>query len=83
MAKAKKTSKPESGSRAAQPAAGAISSDRSVIRIRWERRNIVTLLAGLAAVVLGYVLLSQGSVTAAPILLVGGYCVLIPLAFMI
>jgi hypothetical protein len=29
------------------------------------------------------VLLSQGSVTAAPVLLVAGYCVLIPLAFIL
>ncbi|MBZ0269280.1 hypothetical protein K8I85_14090 [bacterium] len=59
------------------------SGDRSGVRIRWERRNITLLGAGLAAVVLGYVLLSQGDVTAAPLLLVAGYCVLIPLAFIL
>lgn len=52
-------------------------------RVRWERRNVSLLGAGLAAVALGYVLLSQGDVTAAPLLLVGGYCVLIPLAFIL
>ena len=62
---------------------GKPAVDRPAIRIRWERRNVSLLGAGLAAVALGYVLLSQGDVTAAPLLLVGGYCVLIPLAFIL
>ena len=38
------------------------------------------LLAALASIVLGYVLLGPAeSMTLAPILLVGGYCVLMPL----
>ncbi len=53
------------------------------IRIRWEKRNRILMGAGLGAVVLGYVLLSQGDITAAPVLLVVGYCVLIPLAFIL
>ncbi len=36
--------------------------------------------AGLAAVVLGYVSLRMGSMTLAPLLLVLGYCLLIPTA---
>ena len=56
---------------------------QEAVRIRWERRNIGLFGAGLASVALGYVLLSQGSVTLAPILLVAGYCVLIPLAFIL
>ena len=49
-------------------------------------RNWKVLLAGLAAIVLGYIALLQGpydnplSVTVAPILLVLGYCVLVPVA---
>lgn len=35
---------------------------------------------GLLCVIVGFVLLAQGSITAAPILLVLGYCVLIPVA---
>lgn len=53
------------------------------IRIRWERRNRILIGAGLGAVVVGYILLSQGDITAAPVLLVAGYCVLIPLAFIL
>ncbi|HMB71637.1 MAG TPA: hypothetical protein VKU85_20165 [bacterium] len=56
---------------------------QEAVRVRWERKNIGLFGAGLGAVVLGYVLLSQGSVTAAPVLLVAGYCVLIPLAFIL
>ena len=37
-------------------------------------------LAGLGAVVVGYVALATGSMTLAPLLLVGGYCLLIPWA---
>ncbi len=40
--------------------------------------NFFLLAAGVVAVFFGYVLLDRGSVTAAPLLLVGGYAVLIP-----
>jgi len=36
--------------------------------------------AGLAAVVLGYLALGLGSLTLAPLLLVAGYCLVIPVA---
>lgn len=35
---------------------------------------------GLAAILAGFFLLSRGSITAAPLLLVAGYAVLVPLA---
>jgi uncharacterized membrane protein HdeD (DUF308 family) len=38
--------------------------------------------AGMAAIVAGYVLLALNDITFAPILLVVGYCVLVPLAFL-
>jgi len=43
------------------------------------------LFFGLALVVIaaGYILLGQGSITAAPILLVLGYCVLVPVALVV
>jgi hypothetical protein len=40
-------------------------------------------MAGLLTVALGYFLLSQGSITAAPLLLVLGYVVLLPLAIIL
>ncbi|MEC8991885.1 MAG: hypothetical protein VX656_11630 [Candidatus Latescibacterota bacterium] len=53
------------------------------------RRNWILFGASLAVIGLGYVLLSippaDGflSLTAAPILLVGGYCVLLPAAILV
>lgn len=40
--------------------------------------NYAVFAAGLASIVGGYVLLDQGSVTAAPVLLILGYAVLLP-----
>ncbi len=42
--------------------------------------NAALAAAGLLSLVVGYVLLARGSVTAAPLLLVLGYVVLLPLA---
>jgi hypothetical protein len=36
----------------------------------------------MAAIVLGYVLLAVNNITIAPVLLVLGYCVLVPLSFL-
>jgi len=46
-------------------------------KFRWKLFAI-----GMAAIVLGYVLLAINNITVAPILLVLGYCVLVPLAFL-
>ena len=46
-------------------------------------RNVVVLAAGLAAITLGYVMLAGGSTVAAPLLLVLGYVVLIPLGIIL
>jgi hypothetical protein len=47
--------------------------------LRFSRINGLLLAAGLASIVVGYVLLSNGSTVGAPLLLVLGYAVLIPL----
>ena len=47
--------------------------------LRFSTQNWVLLGLGLASVVAGYALLSGGSTVAAPLLLVLGYVVLIPL----
>jgi hypothetical protein len=49
---------------------------------RWGLANSVLLGLGVAALVSGYIALARGSITMAPILLVGGYCVLIPAALL-
>ena len=47
--------------------------------VRFSVQNLALLAAGLFTIILGYVLLSQGSTVAAPLLLVLGYAVLVPL----
>lgn len=44
------------------------------------RRTVTFGGMGLATVVLGFFLLAQGSIQVAPVLLVLGFCVLLPLA---
>jgi hypothetical protein len=48
--------------------------------LRFTRVNAALGAGGVAALVAGYWLLAQGSITAAPLLLVLGYVVLIPMA---
>ncbi len=50
---------------------------------RWGTVNSVLLAAGVGVLVVGYLSLSKGSITLAPVLLVGGYCVLIPAALLV
>jgi hypothetical protein len=48
-----------------------------------ESRNVLLLVAGIIVITLGYMLLGRGSITAAPILLVIGYCVIVPLSIIL
>jgi hypothetical protein len=50
---------------------------------RWGPLNWVLLLAGVGAVGLGFLALSRGSMTLAPVLLVVGYCVLVPASLLV
>ena len=49
----------------------------------WGAFNNGLLGLGLAALVAGYLALSKGSTTLAPVLLVAGYCVLIPASLLV
>jgi len=51
--------------------------------LRFTRVNAILGLGGLLCLTLGYWLLSQGSITAAPLLLVLAYVVLLPLAIIL
>lgn len=51
--------------------------------MRFSRRNWLVLLLGLVAIAAGYVLLAQGSTVLAPLLLVLGYVVLLPLGIIL
>jgi hypothetical protein len=51
--------------------------------IRFSIRNWVLLLVGILTILAGYVLLAGGSTIAAPLLLVLGYVVLLPLGIIL
>jgi hypothetical protein len=46
-------------------------------------RNVLLLVAGIVVILAGYLLLRTGSITAAPLLLVVGYCVMVPLSIVL
>jgi hypothetical protein len=46
-------------------------------------RNVLMLVVGIAVILMGYLLLRAGSITAAPLLLVAGYCVIVPLSIVL
>lgn len=54
-------------------------------RFEWPfgPKNYIIFGAGLLVIILGYISLASGSITLAPILLILGYCVLIPVSIII
>ena len=50
---------------------------------RWGALNTALLVAGVALLAAGYLSLSRGSITLAPVLLVTGYCVLVPASLLV
>ena len=77
--------------RPAEGKRGAQRPRKAGERFSWPfgRRNLVALLAGIAVIVIGYVFLGWGphdsfvSLNIAPVLLIFGYMVLIPLAILL
>ncbi len=51
--------------------------------LRFSTINGILGVSGILTVALGYFLLSSGSITAAPLLLVLGYVILLPLAIIL
>lgn len=51
--------------------------------LRFSAINAILLVAALAVITFGYVLLSRGSTVGAPLLLVFGYAVLLPAAIIL
>lgn len=49
----------------------------------FAKKNYILFAIGIFVIVIGYITLGYGSVTLAPILLVLGYCVIIPIAIII
>ena len=56
---------------------------RSEDALSFSATNWGLLVAGIAAITVGYVLLSGGSTVAAPLILVLGYMVLLPAALIL
>ena len=52
-------------------------------KLAFGKNNYIAFAAGLLVVLSGFFFLSKGSMTLAPILLVMGYCVIIPIAILI
>lgn len=75
MAVPKKKPLPSSGRATAQLA-------RAPEKWPFGRKNYILFGVALAVIVVGFVALSQGSTSLAPILLVAGYCVLVPWAIL-
>ncbi len=51
--------------------------------LRLKKKNYLLLLVGVATITAGFISLARGETTIAPLLLVVGYCVLIPLALLL
>ena len=58
-------------------------AERDGGELRLGKRNFLMLSLGVLLICVGYLRLRQGSVTDAPILLVLGYCVVIPLGLVL
>lgn len=65
------------------PAEPAKKPARQSYGLPFGKSNMLLFAAGLLAVILGFVTLSLGSDTIAPILLVLGYCVIIPISIIV
>jgi hypothetical protein len=51
--------------------------------INLTRKNYAIMGAGIVVIAAGFITLASGSITLAPILLVLGYCVLIPVGLLV
>jgi uncharacterized membrane protein HdeD (DUF308 family) len=59
------------------------SNSNDEVKWPYGKRNYIVLALALIVIILGFITLAQGSITLAPILLVVGYCVLLPIALII
>ena len=59
---------------------GASPEGTAELTRAFTQKNLLLFVIALAVIVLGHISLGMGSITFAPICLVVGYCVLVPLA---
>jgi hypothetical protein len=55
----------------------------NALGIDFSKRNYMVLGIGLLVIILGFIFLAMGDITISPILLVLGYCVIIPLGILL
>jgi len=70
-------------SRPPAKARGARKAQETDLGFNWGLLNTVLLGFGVVVLTVGYVALSKGSITLAPVLLVLGYCVLLPASLLV
>jgi len=66
-----------------QPTAPKAPKKPARPQIALGKKNYIVMAAGLLTVIVGFVTLARGSITLAPLLLVLGYCVLIPVSLLL
>ena len=62
---------------------GLRKTEETDLGFRWGLVNNLLLGLGVAVLVAGYVALSKGDITLAPVLLVSGYCGFIPASLLL
>jgi membrane-anchored glycerophosphoryl diester phosphodiesterase (GDPDase) len=67
----------------AKPSKAKKVKEREKDSLGFTKRNYYLFALGLVVIVLGFITLRMGSITLAPILLVLGYCVIIPLSIIV
>ncbi|MFQ6102656.1 MAG: hypothetical protein ACE5OP_00005 [Candidatus Glassbacteria bacterium] len=66
--------------RGRKPETKTVAAEKISADVGFSSLNIKLLIFSVAVIIAGFIFLSQGSVTLAPILLVLGYCVLVPIS---
>jgi len=61
----------------------AIISEENEFKWPYGPKNYMVMAIALVVIIIGYISLAKGSITMAPILLVVGYCVIIPIALIV
>ena len=67
----------------AKPSKAKKVKEKEKDTLGFTKRNYYLFALGLVVIVVGFITLRMGSITLAPILLVLGYCVIIPLSIII
>jgi hypothetical protein len=72
--------KPDKKKEVKKAAAPKVPPRRNIV---FKPKNYILFILGVITIGLGFVFLSKGSITLAPILLVAGYVILIPLSIIL